>query len=90
MEFSGLTDFDDNNSTTTLNEQQANHSLVFMFHPLMESFSQTIAACASKGSTQRENLSKLTVQAITVLEKVEAHVHGVVTNSAFYIFMLVV
>ncbi|XP_043483110.1 uncharacterized protein LOC122511737 isoform X2 [Leptopilina heterotoma] len=81
MEFSGLTDFGDNNSTTTVNEQ-ADHGLVLMYHPLMESFAQPIAVCTSKGPVSGENLSKLIIQAIVVLEKAGAQIHGVVTDSA--------
>lgn len=80
MEYSGLTDIGDN-STTNLDEI-ADHGLVFMYHPLMDSFAQPFVVCVSKGAVSGEALTKLIIQAISVLEKAGAYIHGVVTDSA--------
>ena len=83
MKILGLTDFGDD----TLNKSvdvgdKADHGLVIMFHSLMESFTQPIAVCVSQGPVGGTTLAKLIIQAISLLEKAGAKVHGVVTDGA--------
>lgn len=80
MEIVGLTDYGDQAPSDI--SEKANHGLVFVFHPLMNSFTQPIAIFVSKGPTTGIELSKLIIQAISVLEKAGALIHGVVTDSA--------
>ena len=83
MKLLGLTDLGDEelNKSVDVNDK-ADHGLVFMFQPLMKSFSQPIAVFASKGPVNGGTLAKLIVQAICLLEKAGAKVHGVVSDGA--------
>lgn len=58
------------------------HGLVFIFQTLIGDFTQPIAVFTSKGSSPRITLAKLIVQAIALLERSGAKVHGVVTDGA--------
>lgn len=61
-------DFGNNGPTATDINGKATHGLVFLFQPLADTFTQPIAIFASKNSVEGEQLAKLTVKAITLLE----------------------
>ena len=58
----------------------ADHALVLIFQPLYEDYSQPIAVFASKGSVHGEDLAKIVIQAIVLLEKAGAKIHGVISD----------
>lgn len=66
LTYNGLIDFG-NDGTQTLNlDEKANHGLVIMFQPLMDSYCQPIGVFASKGSVSGEVLAQLVIKVCDV------------------------
>ena len=82
MSYKGLTDFGTNEGTSTGIEDKADHGLVLMYQPLYDFYSQPIAVFTSKGPTTGVVLATLVVQAIVMLERVGALIHGFVCDGA--------
>lgn len=80
MSFEGLQDFGDGKQQNI--DDQADHALVFLFQPLMASFTQPIALFTSKETTPGLKLAQLVIQAIIFVEKAGAIVHGVISDGA--------
>lgn len=79
MTYKGLEDFGEN-VPNDVDKKMANHGLVLMFQPLYDNYSQPIAVFASNGPTKGVQLAKLVIQAIALLEKAGAKVHGVIAD----------
>lgn len=83
LTFSGLVDFGNDNSKGETFNDKANHGLVFMYQPLNAlNAAQPISVFASRGPTEGTVLAELIVQAIVLLEKCGAKIHGIVTDGA--------
>lgn len=80
--YSGLMDFGDDGPKTSDIDDQATHGLVFLFQPLADTFTQPIAVFASKGPTKGEELAKLAVKAIALLEISGVFIHGIISDGA--------
>lgn len=80
MKISGLTDYGDNQEMDI--SQKADHGLIFMFQPLQGSFVQPVAVCMSKGPACGTTIAKLVIQAVSVLKKAGAIMHGVVSDGS--------
>ena len=80
MELSGLTDYGDGAAADI--SDQADYGLVILLQPLMDDYTQPIAVFTSKGPTGGVMLAKLIIQAIVLLEKAGAKIHGVVSDGA--------
>ena len=79
MTFKGVADLGDN-VPKNVETEMADHALVLVFQPLYEDYSQPIAVFASKGSVHGEDLAKIVVQAIVLLENAGAKIHGVISD----------
>lgn len=77
-----MIDFGDDGPTATDISDKATHGLVFLFQPLADTFTQPIAVFASKNSVEGEELAKLTIKAITLLENSGARIHGIIGDGA--------
>ncbi|XP_033215068.1 uncharacterized protein LOC117171666 [Belonocnema kinseyi] len=53
-----------------------------MYQPLYDNYSQPIAVFTSKGPTKSTDLAKLIIQAIVLVERAGATIHGVVSDGA--------
>lgn len=62
--------------------EKADHGMVFMFQPLMGTFTQPVAVFVSKGPACGTTIAKLIIQAISLLEKAGATIHGVISDGA--------
>ena len=58
----------------------ADHALVLIFQPLYENYSQPISVIASNGSVYGEELAKIVVQPIALLENAGVQIHGVISD----------
>ena len=77
----GMVDFGD--LTTPENMfQEGDHALVFLFHPHMGGWMQTIGCFCAAGTTPTVVLSKLILQAIILLENAGAEVDALVSDGA--------
>lgn len=84
LTYTGLTDgfdHDESDSSTDINDQ-ATHGLVFLFQPLADKFTQPVAVFASKNPVKGDELAKLVVKAIMLLEKAGARIHGLIGDGA--------
>ena len=79
MIYKGLQDFGTNETEAGITDK-ADHGLVLMFQPLYDNYSQPIAVFTSKGPTPGIVLAKLIVQAVVLLEKAGAIMHGLCTQ----------
>ena len=82
LTYSGLTDFRDSGPRSSDINDQATHGLVIMFQCLTENYAQPIAVFASKNAVGGEELAKLVVKAICLLENAGAFVHGIIGDGA--------
>ena len=80
MKILGLTDYG-NEEQVEVNEK-ADHGMVFMFQPLMGSLTQAVAAFVSKRPACGTIIAKLIIQAISLLEKAGAKMHGFIKDKA--------
>ena len=80
MEILGLADCGDDEPADI--NQKADHGLVIIFQPVMGSFTQPVSVCVSKGPATGTTLAKLIIQAISVVEKAGAVIHGIITDGA--------
>ncbi|XP_071641540.1 uncharacterized protein [Temnothorax longispinosus] len=80
--YSGLTDFGDDGPKASVIDDQATHGLVFLFQPLADTFTQPIAVFASKGPVKGEELAKLALKAIALLETSGVFIHGIISDGA--------
>ena len=76
----GLADY--GNEEQVKVSEKADHGMIFMFQPLMGSFTQPVAVFVSKGPACGTTIAKLIVQVISQLEKAGAKMHGVITDGA--------
>ena len=79
MTMKGISDVGDN-VPKDINTEMADHALVLMFQPLYEEYSQPIAVFASRVPTHGNELAKIVVQAIVLLENAGAKIHAVVSD----------
>ena len=79
MTFIGLEDYGDD-LPKNVDGEMADHGLVIMFQPLYDNYSQPIAVFVSKGVATGDDLAVLVIQAIVMLEKAGAKIHGVVAD----------
>ena len=79
--YKGLQDFGTNETEAGITDK-ADHGLVLMVQPLYDNYSQPIAVFTSKGPAPGIVLAKLIVQAVVLLEKAGAIMHGVVCDGA--------
>ncbi|EFN85675.1 hypothetical protein EAI_00101, partial [Harpegnathos saltator] len=82
LTYSGLVDFGDEGPQATSIEDQATHGLVLMFQPLADTYTQPVAVFASKNPVRGDELAKIAVKAIVLLEESGAIVHGIVSDGA--------
>lgn len=82
LTYSGLVDFGDDGPQATSIEDQATHGLVLMFQPLADTYTQPVAVFASKNPVRGDELAKIAVKAIVLLEESGAIVHGIVSDGA--------
>ena len=80
MKILGLTDYGNEEQVEV--SEKADHGMVFMFQLLTGSFTQPVAVFVSKGPACGTTIAKLIIQAITLLEKAGAKMHGVITDGA--------
>ena len=76
MTIVGLADFGEDRTERTIDEK-ADYRLVFLFQPLMDSYTQPIAILTSNGQTYGNKLAQLVIQAAVKLEKAAAIVHKI-------------
>ena len=79
MTFKGVTDLGDD-APKNVETEMADHALVLIFQPLYENYSQPISVFASNGPVHGEELAKIVVQAIVLLENAGAKIHGVISD----------
>ena len=82
MTYKGLSDFGNGTSTEDVTQEMADYGLVIAFQPLNDNYTQPIAVFASKGPVHGEVLAKLIIEAICLLEKAGARIHGIVADGA--------
>lgn len=82
LTYTGLTDFGDDGPKGTDINDVATHGLVLMFQSMTEKYTQPIAVFASKTPVAGDDLSKLVVKGICLLENSGAIVHGVIRDGA--------
>ena len=81
MTLVGLADFGEDRTEMAI-DGKADYGLVFIFQPLMVSYTQPIAVSASNGPTHGNKLAQLVIQAVVKLKKAGAIVHGVISDGA--------
>ena len=79
MTYKGFEDYRDNQPKDA-DQEMADHGLVIMFQLLYDNYSQPITIFAIKGTIPSENLAKIVIQAIALLEQAGAKVHRIVAN----------
>ena len=82
LTYTGLTDFGDDGAQSSNIDDLAVHGLVLMFQSLTEKYTQPIAVFASKTSVHGEDLAKLVIKGICLLENAGALIHGVIGDGA--------
>ena len=79
LTYEGIADFGDNQPKNDITpDNLATHGLVIMYQSLTENYSQPIATFASKNSVAGEELSKIIIKAVCLLEKAEVLIHGLI------------
>ena len=77
----GMVDFGD--LTSPANQyQEGDHALVFLYQPHMSGWIQTIGCFCAAGTTSKEILAKLILQAIILLENCGAWVDALISDGA--------
>lgn len=82
LTYSGLVDMGEEGSQSTDINDLADHGLVVQFQSLNDKFTQPIAVFASKNSVCGDELAKIVVKAICMLENAGAKIHGVIADGA--------
>lgn len=82
LTYAGLTDFGNDGPRATDIDDQATHGLVLLFQSLADKFTQPIAVFASKNPVKGDELAKLMVKAIILLEQSGALIHGIIADGA--------
>ncbi|XP_071640111.1 uncharacterized protein [Temnothorax longispinosus] len=82
LTYKGLIDFGSGEERSTNFTEKADHALVIMYQTLNDSYAQPIAVFASKGPVKGDVLAKLIIKAISLMEKIGAKIHGVVSDGA--------
>ena len=83
LTYQGISDLGDNRTVTDIKaDNLATHGLVIMYQSLVENYSQPVATFASKNSVAGEELAKIMLKAICLLEKAGALIHGVIGDGA--------
>lgn len=82
LTYNGLIDFGEGEMQSLDVSDKANHALVFMYQPLAEKYTQCIGVFASRGPVLGTTIASLVIKAISLLEKIGAKVHGIVSDGA--------
>ena len=82
LTYTGLTDLGDEGQQSTDINDMATHGLVLMFQSLTAKYSQPIACFASNKNVHGEELAKIVLRAICLLENAGAIIHGVIGDGA--------
>ena len=81
LAYKGLVDFGEKDRLVDISEK-ADHGLVFMLVPINNDSAQPIAVFAANGPTPGSTLALLIIEAIILLERAGARIHGVVSDGA--------
>lgn len=90
LSYSGLVDFGQDDEVAANVDEKADYALVFMYQPLENVHAaQPISIFAARGPVQGMKLAELVIEAIVLVERCGAKIHGVVgdgapTNRAFW------
>ena len=82
LTYTGLTDFGDDGPQSSNVIDLASQGLVLMFQSITEKYSQPIAVFASKNQVAGEDLARLVVKAICLLEESGAIIHSIISDGA--------
>lgn len=82
LTYSGLTDFGNDGPQSCDIKEQATHGLVLQFQSLTDKYTQPIAVFASQSAVKGEDLARLVLKAICLLENAGALIHGVISDGA--------
>ncbi|XP_033211785.1 uncharacterized protein LOC117169483 isoform X2 [Belonocnema kinseyi] len=83
LTYQGITDYGDSRKETDISaDNLATHGLVIMYQSLTENYSQPIATFALKNPVAGEELAKIMLKAICLLQKVGALIHGIIGDGA--------
>jgi len=82
LRYQGIVDFGEDDIGSTVNEQLADHGLVFGILALADAYFQPVGCFAAKGATTGVTLAKLIVQAILLLEHAGVKVVAMVCDGA--------
>ena len=82
LSYTGLADFGGEIEENCDLANKANHALVMTFQPLADNYSQPVCVFASHGPVKGNELAKLIIKCIVLLENAGARIHGIVSDGA--------
>ena len=82
LTYRGLTDYGEDGPRGNNIDELASHGLVLMFQSLTEKYTQPIAVFASNKAVSGDDLAKIVLKAICLLEKAGALINGVIGDGA--------